>query len=103
MADKKAAPKTKPLASLRSKSKGEVDHVRIYPAKNSAGKLAFRTEVHRKHPAAAEEEMRKTGRYMPDPKPDETVHEDGEDMLDHVGRTYGIQHSPDGDEDEDDE
>lgn len=96
------AKKTKPLSHLRDSSKGSIHHVEIHPAKNSAGKAAFITRIHRNRPKADEDAMAKGGPYIPEPKPEETVHEDGQDMLDHVANTYGIKQDADEDGDADD-
>lgn len=92
------ATKTKPLSRLRDKSKGAIHHMEIHPATNSKGGRAFLTKTIR-HPPKG-----KTGPgmgyYGPPADPEETVHEDGQDMVDHVGRTFGVQPDDDGDEDD---
>ena len=83
--------KFKPLAKLRNSAKGAIDHLEIRPAKNSRGGKGFITRIHR-HPApAAVAAMAKGGPYTPPPPPEEVPHEDGQDMLDHVGRTFGVK------------
>ena len=96
----KAAPKMKPLSRLRNGAKGKIRHVEIHPGKNSDGSQAFRTVIHREHPPEMQKQMEDAGRYMPDPPPDETLHEDGQDMLDHVARACNIKRGAGGDEDE---
>jgi len=93
--------KLKPLSHLKKTDKGSIHHVEIHPAKNSKGGQAFRTLIQRNRPAAQQAAMDKGGPYVPSPEPEETLHEDGQDMLDHVGRTYGVKAEDDGDEDED--
>ena len=100
-APKKPAAKLKPLGKLKNSAKGPIHHIEIYPAKNSDGSPGVTTKVHRSHPPEVEKEMAESGRFMPDPKPDETIHEDGQDMLGHVARSYGIKQEPDGDEADD--
>lgn len=104
MAAKKPASKTKPLAGMKNTGKGKIDHVRIYPAKNADGEQAFITHIHRHHPAAVEGTDRDAkGNYLPSPEPEQTVHDDGNDMLDHVANTYGIKPDNDADEGEDED
>lgn len=91
--------KTKPLSALRDKSKGTVSHVTIHPATNSKGGMGFITHTHRFRPEAQQAAMDAGGPYTPAPEPLETPHEDGQDMLDHVGKQLGVQ--PDADMDED--
>ncbi len=88
--------KMKPLSALRNKSKGAVHHVEIHPATNSRGGQAFLTKTVR-HPPKGHTNPGMG--YAPPPEPEETVHEDGQDMMDHVGRTFGVQND-DGDEDD---
>jgi len=90
----------KSLASLKNSAKGSIDHVSIHPAKNSQGGQGFITHIHRNRPAAAQASMEKGGPYVQPPEPEETVHEDGNDMLSHVANTYGIKPENDGDADD---
>ena len=83
--------KTKPISHLKDKSKGSVNHVEIHPARNSSGGMGFITRIHRNRPPAQEAAMQSGGPYMPPPEPTETVHEDGGDMLEHVGKHLGVQ------------
>lgn len=82
--------KTKPLSHLRDKTKGPVHHITIHPARNSSGGQGFITRVHRDHPTAMKG-MQGGGPFLPLPEPQETVHEDGQDMLQHVGGQLGVQ------------
>jgi hypothetical protein len=102
MADKKK-PAAKTLAVLKNSAKGPIHHIEIHPAKNGHGQQAFITKVYRNHPKPVEDAAMKQGKYLPEPQPEQAVHEDGNDMLDHVAGAYGIpqdQGEPDGDEQE---
>jgi hypothetical protein len=103
--EKKLEKKPKPLSRLKNSAKGEIHHVEIHPAKNSRGGRAFLTKTFRKPTASAQAQADKAGKYMPESSLDnETVHEDGADMLAHVGNTYGVKPpADDGDGDEDTE
>ncbi len=96
--------KTKPLSHLKDKSKGSIHHMEIHPALNSKGKLAFTTRIHRNRPSAAQAKMDAGGNYTPEPPPEETVHEQPEDMMNHVGKTFGVKpQAEEPDEDDQDE
>ncbi len=41
--------------------------------------------------------------FVGPPPPEEAVHEDNKDMVNHVGRTFGVPDDGDQDDDEDDE
>ncbi len=82
--------KTKPLSHLADKNRGAVHHIEIHPARNSSGGMGFITRIHRNRPPAAEAAMQSGGPYTPSPEPQETVHEDGGDMMDHVGKQLGV-------------
>jgi hypothetical protein len=105
MQKKAAPPKTKPLAGLRNTAKGEIHHMEIHPAKNSAGGQAFITRTFRKPAPAEQAAADKAGRYLPDFREDGngTPHEDGQDMLDHVAKSYGIKPGAGDDDDMDDD
>lgn len=90
--------KAKPLSRLRDKAKGKIHHIEIHPAKNSRGGQAYITKTYR-HPAGED----KPGQYRPMPEPEETPHEDGEDMIDHVRRSYGVKPEMDDEEEGDEE
>lgn len=92
--------KTKPISHLKDKSRGAIHHIEIHPAKNSSGGMGFITHVHRNRPPAQEAAMQAGGPYMSPPEPEQTVHEDGQDMMDHVGGQLGVQ--PEGPEPADD-
>lgn len=95
--------KTKPLARLKNTSKGSIHHVEIHPAKNSDGSLGLITRIHRNRPPAQEAAMAQGGPYQPQPDPEETIHEDPQDGMQHVGQALGVPQQqapePDGDED----
>ena len=94
----------KSLKSLANTSKGEIHHMVIRPARNSAGKMGFITETHRKPSKQMQMQADAQGRYLPDSMQDQpdTAHEDGNDMLDHVGNQLAIA-PEDNDGDGDDE
>jgi hypothetical protein len=105
--EKKAAypkTKTKPLARLRNTAKGEIHHMEIHPAKNSAGGQGFITRTFRKPSASEQAAADQAGRFLPDFKEDGngTPHEDGADMLGHLANSYGIKPAPDDADDADD-
>lgn len=102
MAMKKNA-KPKSGKSMKNTAKGTIHHMEIHPAKNSSGGQAFMTTVHRNRPAAVQAKMDAGGSYMPSPEPEQTLHEDGQDMIDHVHNTFGIKPEDDGDGDDDSE
>ena len=83
-------PNAKPLSRLKNTSKGSIHHLEIHPAKNSRGGQAFITSIHRNPPPS------QPGQFTPSQPPEETPHEDGQDMLDHVGSTFGIKPEDDG-------
>ena len=86
------------LSRLKNTAKGPIHHIEIRPAKNAAGKRAFVTMIHREHPPAVQAAADKNGKFLPPPTPEETLHDDGNDMLDHVANSYGIQREPDEDD-----
>jgi hypothetical protein len=96
------AKKMKPLSHLKNTAKGEIHHMEIHPAQNSAGKLAFLTRTMRKPAPAMQAANDAQGRYTPEYSQDgaDAVHENGNDMLAHVGNTYGIKPEDDGDADD---
>ena len=100
MSVKKAA--ALPLSALQDRTKGPVHHIEIHPAKNGKGGRAFLTKVFRKPSKTAQANAAQTGAYLPDAALDgEYQHQDGNDMLDHMGRQLGIQPEDDGDADDD--
>jgi hypothetical protein len=101
---KKMKPMAKiPMAKMAATDKGSIHHIEIHPAKNSTGGMGFRTMVHRNRPAAAQK-MTDAGHYVSPPEPEETVHEDPQDMLDHLAKSYGVPNDPDsGDEGDENE
>lgn len=82
------------LSRLRDKSKGSVHTVQIHPATNSKGGLGFVTTKLR-HPAKGKSPG--IG-YAAPPAPEEAVHESQPDMVDHVGRSFGVQPEEDDEE-----
>jgi hypothetical protein len=96
--------KMKPLARMANSSKGPLHHIEIHPAQNSAGKQAFLTRMFRKPTPEAQAAADKMGKYLPESTQDgpDTAHEDGQDMVDHVGRMAGVQPQSDEDGDADD-
>ncbi len=97
--------KLKPLSSMRDKKRGTLDHISIHPARNADGSQGYITRVHRNRSEEDEKAMRKPGAgYIPSPEPEETIHEDGVDMVDHVKRHLGIkdEEPEEGDEDQED-
>ncbi|MGD0013106.1 MAG: hypothetical protein ABSD56_01585 [Bryobacteraceae bacterium] len=92
---------TAPLSRLKNSAKGKIHHIEIHPAKTSGSQQGFITRIHREASPQAQAKMQAGGNYMPPPEPDETIHEDGQDMIDHVKRHLGIpDEQPDQDEDE---
>lgn len=86
--------KTRSLSRLRDKSKGALHTMQIHPAVNSKGGLGFVTRKLRHPPKGP------GMGYMLPPAPEETVHEDSGNMVDHVGRSFGVRPDDDGDADE---
>lgn len=96
----KASSTKKPLARMRATDKGTIHHVEIHPAKNSDGSLGLITRIHRNRPASHDAAMAQ-GNYMPPPEPEETIHEDPQDGMQHAANALGVQPEapePDGDE-----
>jgi hypothetical protein len=91
---------TRPLSSMRDPSKGSVSHVVITPAKNSRGGLGLITHVHRNRPAAQEAAMAAGGPYQPHPEPEQQIHEDPQDAMDHAANVLGVPQEPDNDVDD---
>lgn len=90
----------KKLGGLRDKSKGPVHSMHIHPATNSKGGLGFVTTKLR-HPPKGQAGPGMG--FVGPPPPEEAVHEDNKDMVNHVGRTFGVPDDGDQDDDEDDE
>jgi hypothetical protein len=87
--------KTKPLSRLKNTSKGKIHHVEIHPAKNSDGSLGLITRIHRHPPQQAP-----GAPYQQPPEPEETIHEDPQDGMDHVGQALGVPQEPDEDDEQ---
>jgi hypothetical protein len=97
----KKKPAVKSAKSLKNTAKGTIHHMEITPAKNSHGGQAFISRIHRNRPADVQAKMDAGGPYTPSPEPEETLHDDGQDMVDHVHNTFGIKPEDDGDGDDD--
>lgn len=82
---------------MRDKSKGAVHTMQIHPATNSKGGLGFVTTKFRHPPKGKTAGMG----FAAPPAPEESVHESAPEMVDHVGRSFGVA-ADDGDEDEED-
>lgn len=101
---KKAAAKTakpKPLARLKNTAKGPIKHIVVRPAKNSKGGMGFISMTHRARPDADQAKMDAGGAYIPEPEPEEKMHDNGSEMLGHVAQSFGVPY--DGDADDEDE
>ena len=80
---------------LKDPLRGTIHHMEIHPAQNSAGGKAFITSLHRNPPEAAQQAMDAGGAYAWPPEPEQVPHEDGQDMLQHVGNTFGVKPAQD--------
>ena len=92
---------TAPLSRLKNSAKGNIHRLVILPAKTSGRGQGFITQIHREASPQALAQAQAKGNYAPPPEPEETIHQDGQDMIDHVKRHLGIaDEEPDEDEEE---
>ncbi len=92
--------KLKSLSRLKDLSRGPIHRLEIHPAQRTGrGKRAFVTRTLRDRSPAAQQAIDQGGAYTPEPAAEESVHDDQQGMLAHVGKAFGIAPEDDGDGD----
>ena len=88
------------LSAVGNTKRGKIRHMTIEPMKTGSGGQGFVSRTHFNRHPTQEAKMQAGGPYTPEPDPEEVMHPDGQDMVDHVKSKFGIK-DDDGDQDED--